>query len=111
MGGRGSSGGGGGSGGKQRTVNSLLKAGGKRWQKDGKDRIYLRNAISVSLTKEEADAAGLWSAQLSRSMRNILSNAIDSAYYDVSSNALVYNKTRYSWANSHIENAFRKLKK
>lgn len=89
------------------TVNNLLAAGGQRWSKNGKDRIYLKNAMSRELDMSAPEAP----FAMSRSIRNILSNIIDSAYYDVGSQTLVYNKTRYDWANMHVEKEFKKLKK
>lgn len=98
MGGRGSSG----SNRGTSTVNNLLKAGGTRWQKNGNDRVYLKNAIS-----REVDYS-----DVSNRVRTELRNAVNSAYYDVRSGELVYNKTSYdSYANRQVESAFDRIKR
>lgn len=83
-------------------VSSLLAAGGKRWTKNGKDRIYLSRVIS----KDTKIAAY---SEMSRKVRSTISAMIDSAYYDVVSSKLVYSKTPYdgwAWMNEHIEESF-----
>lgn len=83
-------------------VSNLLAAGGRRWTKNGHDRIYLSRAISM-------DTAHVAYADMSRKVRNTISNMINSVYYDVVNSKLVYNKTPYdgwAWMNEHIENCF-----
>ena len=91
-------------------VSNLLAAGGRRWTKNGKDRIYLARAIGTDLdmTTEDAPCA-FGCTSMSRSVRNIISKIVDSAYYDVVAGELVYNRSTYSWANNHIENRFNKI--
>lgn len=78
-------------------VSKLLAAGGKRWTKNGKDRIYLSRII------------GLPSCDMSRKVRDTVSRMVNGAYYDVISSKLVYDRTPYTgWAfmNEHIESRF-----
>lgn len=91
-------------------VSSLLSAGGRRWTKNGKDRIYLSRAIGTDLdmTADDAPCAFGYTG-MSRSVRNIISKIVDSAYYDVVSGKLVYDRTSYSWANNHVENRFNEI--
>lgn len=88
-------------------VSTLLAAGGRRWAKNGKDRIYLSRAIGTDLdmTTEDAPCA-FGSTSMSRSVRDIIGKIVDSAYYDVAAGKLVYSRTSYSWANNHVENRF-----
>lgn len=86
-------------------VSTLLAAGGRRWTKNGKDRIYLSRAIGTDLDMSTEDAP----YSLSRSVRNIISKIVDSAYYDVSAGKLVYTHSSYSWANNHVESRFLKI--
>lgn len=86
-------------------VSSLLAAGGKRWAKNGRDRIYLSRAIS-----KDTKAAAY--SDMSRKVRNTFSAMIDSVYYDVISGKLVYSKTPYdgwAWMNEHIEESFKAI--
>lgn len=86
-------------------VSILLAAGGKRWTKNGKDRIYLSRAISKD-TKVAAYS------EMSRKVSSTISSMIDSAYYDIVSGKLVYSKTTYAawaWMNEHIEESFRAI--
>lgn len=88
-------------------VASLLAAGGRRWTKNGKDRIYLARAIGTDLDMTTDDApCAFGCTSMSRSVRDIISRIVDSAYYDVVSGKLVYTATNYSWANNHVENRF-----
>ena len=86
-------------------VSVLLAAGGRRWTKNGKDRVYLSRAISK-------DTEAVSYADMSRKVRNTISDMINSVYYDVVNSKLVYNKTPYdgwSWMNEHIENSFKAI--
>lgn len=88
-------------------VSTLLAAGGKRWAKNGKDRIYLSNAIGTDLDMTTDDApCAFGCTSMSRSVRNIIGDIVKSAYYDVVAGKLVYTRTSYSWANNHVENRF-----
>lgn len=88
-------------------VSALLSAGGKRWVKNGKDRIYLSRSIGTDLDMTTDDApCAFGCTTMSRSVRNIISKIVDSAYYDVVAKKLVYSRTSYSWANNHVENRF-----
>lgn len=83
-------------------VSNLIAAGGRRWTKAGHDRIYLSRAIGY-------DVDGIPASDMSRKVRNTISNIVNSAYYDVANSRLVYDKTPYdawSWMNNHIENRF-----
>lgn len=83
-------------------MSKLLAAGGKRWSKNEKDRIYLSRAIS-----NDTKAAAY--SEMSRKVRNTISDMINSAYYDVVNSKLVYNRTPYdgwAWMNEHIEESF-----
>lgn len=102
MGGRGaSSGGGAGSS----PVKSLIAQGGKRWQKNGKDRIYLDKAMSRDLDMSAPDAP----FSMSRAVEREVGKTVSSAYYDVNEKKLFYTKSRYDWANSHVEREFKRL--
>lgn len=91
-------------------VSNLLASGGRRWTKNGNDRIYLSKAIGTGLDMTTEDApCGFGFTAMSRSVHSILANAVDSTYYDVISGKLVYKKTSYSWANNHIENRFKAI--
>lgn len=91
-------------------VSILLTAGGRRWTKNGKDRIYLSRAIGTDLDMTTDDApCAFGCASMSRSVRDIISKIVDSTYYDVVSGKLVYNRTSYSWANNHVENRFNSI--
>lgn len=83
-------------------VSKLLAAGGKRWTKNGKDRIYLSRAIGTDLDMTTDDAP----YTMSRSVRNIISKIVDGAYYDIVASKLVYASVQWSWANNHVENRF-----
>lgn len=86
-------------------ISKLLASGGRRWTKNGHDRIYLSRAISMDT--EHVDYA-----DMSRKVRNTISNMINSVYYDVVNSKLVYNKTPYdgwAWMNEHIENSFKRI--
>lgn len=86
-------------------VSKLLDAGGRRWTKNGHDRIYLSRAISL-------DTEHCIYADMSRKVRNTISNMVNSVYYDVINSKLVYNKTPYdgwSWMNEHIESSFKAI--
>lgn len=86
-------------------VASLLSAGGRRWTKNGHDRIYLSHVISKDT---EVSAYN----DMSRKVRNTISDMINSVYYDVVNSKLVYKKTPYdswSWMNEHIENSFKAI--
>lgn len=88
-------------------VATLLAAGGKRWTKNGKDRIYLSRAIGTDLDMTTDDApCAFGCTSMSRSVLHIISKIVDSAYYDVVAGELVYASTNYSWANNHVENRF-----
>lgn len=88
-------------------VATLLAAGGKRWTKNGKDRVYLSRAIGTDLDMTTDDApCAFGCTSMSRSVRNIINKIVDSAYYDVVAGKLVYAATNYSWANNHVENRF-----
>lgn len=88
-------------------ISRLLAAGGKRWTKAGKDRIYLSRAIGTDLDMTTDDApCAFGCTSMSRSVRNIIVKIVDSAYYDVISGKLIYAATSYSWANNHVENCF-----
>lgn len=88
-------------------ASNLLAAGGRRWTKNGKDRIYLSRAIGTDLDMTTDDApCAFGCTSMSRSVRNIISKIVDSAYYDVAAGKLVYTRTSYSWANNHVENRF-----
>lgn len=88
-------------------VSSLLAAGGRRWTKNGKDRIYLSHVIGLELDMSTDDApCAFGCTSMSRSVRNIICKIVDSAYYDVVNGKLVYAATSYSWANNHVENRF-----
>ena len=86
-------------------VTMLINAGAKRWTKAGKDRIYLAKVIDTDLDLKTEDAP----YSMSRSVINILIKTINSAYYDVVAGELVYNSSRYTWANHHVENKFNEL--
>lgn len=86
-------------------VSKLLASGGRRWTKNGHDRIYLSRAISLD-TKHCAYA------DMSRKVRNTISSMVNSVYYDVINSKLVYSKTPYdgwAWMNEHIENSFKNI--
>lgn len=88
-------------------VATLLAAGGKRWTKNGKDRVYLSRAIGTDLDMTTDDApCAFGCTSMSRSVLNIINKIVDSAYYDVVAGKLVYASTNYSWANNHVENRF-----
>ena len=88
-------------------VSTLLAAGGRRWSKNGKDRIYLSRVIGTDLDMTTDDApCAFGCTSMSRSVCNIISKIVDSAYYDVVASKLVYSRTSYSWANNHVENRF-----
>lgn len=88
-------------------VSNLLSAGGRRWTKNGKDRIYLSGAIGTDLDMTTDDApCAFGCTSMSRSVRNIIEKIVDGAYYDVVAGKLVYTRTSYSWANNHVENRF-----
>lgn len=91
-------------------VSKLIAAGGKRWTKAGRDRIYLSRVIGTDLDMTTDDApCAFGCTSMSRSVRNIICKVVDSAYYDVVDCKLVYAATSYSWANNHIENRFNSI--
>lgn len=86
-------------------VSNLLAAGGRRWTKNGHDRIYLSRAISLDT---EVSAY----SDMSRKVRSAINDMVNSVYYDVIGGKLVYNKTPYdgwAWMNEHIENSFKAI--
>lgn len=88
-------------------ISNLLAAGGRRWTKNGHDRIYLSRAIGTDLDMTTDDApCAFGCTSMSRSVRNIIGKIVDSAYYDVVAGKLVYSRTSYSWANNHVETRF-----
>lgn len=77
-------------------VSKLLAAGGRRWTKNGHDRIYLSRAIKIDYS------------EMSRKRRCYIADMVESAYYDVVAGKLVYARRSdgYTWMNDEIENAF-----
>lgn len=90
----------------EKVAASLEDMGGKRWTKNGKDRVYLRNVIGYDL---DTDAPGS-PPYVSRSVRNIIHDVVDSAYYDVKTGEFEYKHSRYEWANNHVEREWKKAK-
>lgn len=86
-------------------VSNLLAVGGRRWTKNGHDRIYLSRVISL-------DTEVSTYADMSRKVRSAISDMVNSVYYDVVNSKLVYNKTPYNgwaWMNEHIENSLKAI--
>ena len=83
-------------------VSKLLAAGGRRWTKNGRDRIYISRAISSTI-KDNTDYS-----ELSRKRQGYIADMIESAYYDVVNSKLVYTRrgNGYEWMNEYIENGF-----
>lgn len=79
-------------------IEKMLAAGGKRWTKAGKDRIYLRRAISKK-----------YQNTFSRKMCGIMDTVLDKAYYDVCTGVLVYDVTKYDFVAEYMEENFFQL--
>jgi len=77
-------------------IEKILAQGGKRWQKNGMDRIYLSKAIKA----EDG---------MSRKVSNAFYAAVDKAYYDVTSDKLVYVKSAWPYVNERIESEFKRI--
>lgn len=87
------------------TAERLVANGGKRWQKNGQDRVYLDKALRNEIPEAEF-------SKMSRSMVGMFSETVSSAYFDVNANELKYKKLRYNdFSENLINEAFNKLKK
>lgn len=79
-------------------VEKLIAAGGKRWQKNGYDRIYLSRAIRLEITDD-----------MSRKCRNDVYATKQDIYYDVVADKYVWHKTGRSFLDEAIENEIKRL--
>ena len=81
---------------KEAKIAKLIEAGGKRWTKNGYDRIYLRNAINGEDGMSGSVSRAFW-------------GTVDKTYYDINKDELVYNHSSWEYVNNRIEEEFARI--
>ena len=81
---------------KEAKIAKLIQAGGKRWTKNGHDRIYLRNAIKGEDGMSGSVSRAFW-------------GTVDKTYYDINKDELVYNHSSWEYVNNRIEEEFARI--